>query len=65
MRREVSYLGHLISDQGVAPNPEKIKSVSEFPIPKTDKNIKQFLGLCGYYRKFVKDFSKLAIPLNY
>lgn len=64
MRREVAYLGHVISDQGVSPNPDKIKAISTYPTPKNPKQIKQFLGLIGYYRRFIKDFSALAKPLT-
>lgn len=46
------------------PNPDKLKAVSDFPTPKNPKQIKQFLGLAGYYRRFIKDFSKKAKPLN-
>lgn len=64
LRREVTYLGHIISEDGVRPNPQKIQAVKEFPIPKTPKNIKQFLGLAGYYRRFIPNFSKTAKPLT-
>lgn len=64
LKPELQYLGHIITENGVKPNPEKIKAVQDFPEPKTPKQIKQFLGLAGYYRKFVKGFSKIARPLN-
>lgn len=64
MRREVSYLGHVISDKGVQPNPIKIKAIHDFPTPKNPKTIKTFLGLVGYYRKFINDFAKIAKPLT-
>ncbi|XP_025267772.1 uncharacterized protein LOC112639094 [Camponotus floridanus] len=64
LRKEVGYLGHIISDKGVKPDPEKIRAVRDFPRPKHAKNIKQFLGLAGYYRKFIPNFSKLAFPLT-
>lgn len=50
MQREVSFLGHLITPDGVKPNPDKIAAIKKFPIPKTPKQIKSFLGLIGYYR---------------
>ncbi|XP_047025498.1 uncharacterized protein LOC124634121, partial [Helicoverpa zea] len=62
--KEVAYLGHLINNDGVQPNPEKIKAITEFPIPKSPKDIKSFLGLVSYYRRFIPDFSKLAKPLT-
>lgn len=64
MRKEVAYLGHIISNEGVKPNPDKIKAVRDFPIPKSCKDIKSFLGLAGYYRRFIPNFSKLTKPLT-
>ena len=64
LRKEVVYLGHRISEQGVQPDENKMEAVLKFPIPKCPKDIKSFLGLVGYYRKFIKDFSKKALPLT-
>ena len=64
MRQEVAYLGHVISDRGVQPNPDKINAIAKFPAPKNQKDIKVFLGLIGYYRRFIKDFAKMAKPLT-
>lgn len=64
MRHEVTYLGHVISEHGVKPNPEKIQVVENYPIPSNVKEIKQFLGLCGFYRKFIENFSKITQPLT-
>lgn len=64
MKREVSYLGHLITSEGVKPNPDKIYAINKYPIPKTQKQIKSFLGLIGYYRKFIRDFAKVTKPLT-
>lgn len=64
LRKEVSYLGHIITDKGVKPNPEKTKAVKEFPTPKCPKDIKSFLGLVSYYRRFIPDLAKLAKPLT-
>ena len=61
----VTYLGHVISREGVSPNSSKIEAVTKFPIPKNVKDLKSFLGLAGYYRKFIKKFAKIARPLNY
>ena len=55
--KEIAYLGHIISDKGVKPGPKKIEAVQNFPRLKTPRNMKQFLGLAGYYRRFIKDFS--------
>lgn len=64
LRQEVAYLGHIICADGVRPDPDKIKSIMRFPRPKNPKNIKQFLGLSGYYRRFIPNFSKIAKPLT-
>ena len=61
---ELEYLGHLITSDGVKPNPDKIASVKNFEVPRTPKQIKSFLGLAGYYRKFIKNFSLIAKPLT-
>lgn len=64
LRKEVLYLGHTITKNGLMPNNDKIKAVLNFPIPRTSTEIKSFLGLVGYYRKFIKDFAKLTQPLT-
>ena len=62
--REVKYLGHIVTESGVKTDPEKIKAISEWPQPKNVTELRSFLGLCTYYRKFVKDFSRIAKPLH-
>lgn len=64
LQREISYLGHVITREGVKPDPGKIRAVKQFPVPKTKKNIKQFLGLVGYYRRFILNMAKIAKPLT-
>jgi hypothetical protein len=60
----VSYLGHVISGEGVAVDPEKVKVVVEWTRPTSVFEIRSFLGLAGYYRRFVEGFSKLSGPLT-
>lgn len=64
LRKEVVYLGHIISGDGVKPNPLKVSAVRDFPTPKNATNIKQFLGLAGYYRRFISRFSYITKPLT-
>lgn len=60
LRKEVLYLGHTITNEGLKPNDDKIKAVLNYPLPRTTTEIKSFLGLVGYYRRFIKDFAKIT-----
>lgn len=64
LRQNVEFLGHVITPNGIKPNPNKIKAIEKFPIPTTAKEIKSFLGLLGFYRKFIKDFAKITKPFT-
>lgn len=63
-RTSVTYVGHIVSKDGIATDPSKIEAVVSWPRPKTVTELRSFLGFCGYYRRFVRDFSKLCRPLN-
>ena len=63
-KKHLQYLGHLVSEQGFEPLPEKLEAIRTMPHPKTAKEVKQFLGLIGYYRKFIPRFSDLSRPLT-
>ena len=61
---KVGYLGYVISSNGVETDPSKIDAVTSWETPKNAEDIRKFLGFTGYYRRFVKDYSKIAKPLN-
>ena len=62
-KTEITYLGHLITSEGVATDPKKIEAVIKWPRPKTVHDVRSFLGFVGYYRRFIKGFSPLSRPL--
>ena len=64
LMKEVAYLGYIISEEGIRPNPDKINVVKNYTIPKTTKEIKAYLGLLDYYRKFISNFAKLTKPMT-
>ena len=63
-KKHIQYLGHLVSERGFELLPEKLESIHKMPAPRTAKEVKQFLGLIGYYRKFVPRFADISRPLT-
>jgi hypothetical protein len=62
--REVDFLGHVVGADGIKVDPRKTAAVQEWPVPKDVHDVRMFLGLAGYYRKFVSNFAELAVPLT-
>jgi transposase InsO family protein len=63
-KKEITYLGHIVSQEGIKTDPEKTEVVQNWPIPKSVKETRKFLGFVGYYRRFIKGFAAIARPLN-
>jgi hypothetical protein len=63
-KKELAFLGHIVGADGVKPDPDKISAVKDHPVPKNIRELRQFIGLASYYRKFVEGFASIAAPLN-
>jgi hypothetical protein len=64
-QKQVHYLGHVISEEGVAVDPDKIKSIMDWPTQKYLYDVRSFMGLAGYYRRFINGFSKIGFPITF
>jgi len=62
--KSVAFLGHIVSGEGITVDPSKVQTVKDWPIPKSATEIRSFLGLAGYYQRFVQDFSRITGPLT-
>ncbi|KAD6119274.1 hypothetical protein E3N88_10545 [Mikania micrantha] len=62
--KEVQFLGHIVNEKGVHADPAKIEAVKNWNTPKTPTEIRSFLGLAGYYRRFISNFSRILVPLT-
>ena len=63
-QKSVAYLGHIVSENGIETDPAKVERVCEWPVPENSTEVKSFLGLAGYYRRFVPNFASVARPLH-
>ena len=59
-RDRIQYLGHIISEEGISVDPDKIEAIKNWPTPKNVIEVRYFMGLAGYYRRFIEGFSKVA-----
>jgi hypothetical protein len=63
-KKEIQYLGHVISNEGVAIDPPKIKEIMGWPAPRNVIEVRSFMGLVGYYKRFIKGFSNIGNPIT-
>jgi len=63
-QKSIGFLGHIVSGEGISVDPEKIRAIKDWPRPRSATEVRSFLGLAGYYRKFVKGFASLAQPMT-
>ena len=62
-REQMTFVGYMVSPAGIGMDPEKIKSILEWPVPKSVKEVQSFLGFANFYRKFIDNYFRLATPL--
>ena len=65
LQKRLKFLGHIVSGSGVEPDPAKVEALKTWPVPGNIEDLRRFLGFTGFYRRFVKNYSKIAEPLHY
>ncbi len=63
-QRQVKFLGHIVSAEGCKPDPSNVEAIRDMKVPTKVKEVCHFLGMCGFYRKYIPKFSKIATPLT-
>lgn len=64
LRKDVLYLGHVVSAEGIKPDPEKTKAINSYPTPQNSDEVRRFVAFSNYYRKFIPSFAEITLPLN-
>ena len=64
LKDEIQYLGHVVTKEGISVDPEKIQEIEDWPVPKDIIDVRSFMGITGYYRRFIEGFSKIANPIT-
>jgi hypothetical protein len=63
-QKEIKYLSHIMDKHGIRPDPKKVEAVQTWPVPKNVHDVRSFLGLVNYFRKFIDHYSEIAVPLT-
>ena len=61
---KIQYLGHVVTKEGISVDPENIKVIEDWPVPKDVTDVRSFMGITGYYRRFIEGFSRIVNPIN-
>jgi hypothetical protein len=63
-KEQIEFLGHIVTKGGIKPDPKKVELIKQWPVPQTKKDVRSFIGLASYYRKYIETFAEIAIPLH-
>ena len=64
IKDKIQYLGHVVTKEGISVDPEKIKAIEDWSVPKDVTDVRSFMGITGYYRRFIEGFSRIVNPIN-